>query len=65
MLEHFDRARHEVVGLVGVVDVRQALADTPQAQPQPAEQHDREARPDPAALGARGARGWRRPQQFA
>jgi hypothetical protein len=34
LLEHFDRVRHEMLGLVDVVRVGQPLPHTPQAQPQ-------------------------------
>ena len=33
LLEHFDRVRHEVLGLVGVVRIGKALPHAPQAQP--------------------------------
>ncbi len=47
--EHRHRVRHEVVGLVGVVRIRQPLSHAPQAQPEPAGEDQRERRPRPAA----------------
>jgi hypothetical protein len=66
--EHRDRARDEVLGLVGVVGVRQAVVDVPEPQQQRAEQdrgEQRQRRPAPERRGrgtvgpahAAGARG--------
>jgi hypothetical protein len=47
--EHRHRARHEMVGLVGVVNVGQPLPDAPQAQSQTTREHCRQPRPCPPA----------------
>ncbi len=59
VFEHRDRARQEMVGLVGVVGVRQPLAHAPQAQHEAADQDCRQRGPRPPAGDLNS---WHRPR---